>query len=336
MVSERRMRLTVFVGLCTFLLGACDGPAAPETVDVATESRGPPGPRPDHETVVRVDAESGEILAVLPTHPFPGLLVVAAGHIWTMNFGDGTLTHVDPSTDTASTLDVGEVAGIASDGQDLWVARDRNVVAKLDGPTGEEVAAFSLADRDLFRLGDAGFVGVGGGSLWLTVPGSVGHPEELWRIDPSDGDVLARIPIGGDANSPFAHGRYLWVVTKDDQALTRVDMRANAAVEFDVESFPWSLTAGGGALWIGHHVNPKVKRFDAVTLEETAELQFDTNPRGLAFGGGVIWVATEDGLYAVDPASSQVTRIVEFGPFPFDTGPIGVAFLDGSVWVSIE
>lgn len=112
-------------------------------------------------------------------------------------------------------------------------------------------------------------------------------------------------------------------------------MRTNEAVEVDVP-YPWSLIAGGGALWIGHHVSPRVMRFDVDSLEETVELDFDTNPRGLAFGGGRIWVATEDGLHAIDPASNEVTRIVEFGPFPADTGPIGAGFLDGSVWVSIE
>ncbi len=330
------MRLAVFAWSCTYVLVACDRSASPETANDAMESREAAGLRPDHATVVRVDAESGEILAVVRTGPAPFLLVVAAGHVWTQNFGDGTLTHVDPLTDTSSIVDVGEVVGIASDGKDLWVARDRNVVAKLDGSTGEEVAAFQPAKRELFGTRDGGFVGVGGGALWLTVPGSSGHPEELWRIDPGNGDVLARIPIGGDANPPFAHGRYVWVVTKDDQALTRVDMRTNEAVEVDVDSYPWSLTAGGGALWIGHHVSPRVKRFDANTLKESAELEFDTNPRGLAFGGGRIWVATEDGLHAIDPVSNEVTRVVEFGPFPADTGPIGVGFLDGSVWVSIE
>lgn len=33
-------------------------------------------------------------------------------------------SHVDPSAVTASTVDVGEVVGIASDGADLWVARE--------------------------------------------------------------------------------------------------------------------------------------------------------------------------------------------------------------------
>jgi hypothetical protein len=44
--------------------------------------------------------------------------------VWTLNFGDGTLTHVDPATDMATTIDVGVVVAIESDGEDLWVARD--------------------------------------------------------------------------------------------------------------------------------------------------------------------------------------------------------------------
>jgi hypothetical protein len=65
---------------------------------------------------------------------------------------------------------------------------------------------------------------------------------------------------------------------------------------------------------IGHQVSPKVVRFDPESLEFSTELSFDTNPRGLVFGGGRIWVATEDGLYAIDPATDEVARVTEFGP----------------------
>jgi streptogramin lyase len=329
-------RRSLFVPICVLLsVTACDGNSPADATPTPRPNDGG-SLVPDHATVVRIDADTGRIRSVLPSGEAPFLLIVASGHVWTQNFEDGTLTHVDPATDTAMTVDVGEVVGIATDGVAVWVARDENIVARLDGTTGEEELTLKLSDQRLFGLRDAGFIAAADGSVWLTVPPRAGRSEELWRIDPESGAVMARIVLGGDANPPFVHGPYLWLVTKADQSLTRVDMRTNEAVEIDVDAYPWSLVAGGGALWIGHHVSPKVVRFDPQSLEFSTKLSFDTNPRGLAFGGGRIWVATEDGLYAVDPQTEEVTRLVEFGAFPPDTGPIGVAFLDGDVWISIE
>jgi DNA-binding beta-propeller fold protein YncE len=290
-----------------------------------------------HATVVRVDAESGEILAVLPTGPDPLLLCVAARRVWTMNFGDGTLTRVDPATDAATTLDVGEAVAIACDGDDVWVARNGNELARLNGATGDEETVLRLGDEPLYALRHAGFVAIAGGSLWLTIPArDARFSEALWRIDPHSGSVLATIAIGSEPLVPFADGGYLWVVTTDDQALTRIDIDTNDAVAVDVDRYPWTLVAGDGSMWIGHHIVPKVVRFDPHTLVVFAEVPLEADPRGLAFGGGRLWVTTESALVTVDPATDAVERTIEFGPFPRDTGLTGVAYLDGAVWVSVE
>jgi len=292
---------------------------------------------PGRATVVRVDAESGEVLAVLPTGPDPLLLCVAAGHVWTMNFGDGTLTRVDPSIDAATTLDVGEAVAIACDGDDVWVARDGNVLARLNGATGAEETALQVAAEALFALRHAGLIGIAGGSLWLTVPApDARFSEELWRIDPQTGRVLATFAIGTEPTAPFADGDHLWVVTTDDQGLIRIDIRTNETVAVDVDRFPWSLVSGDGSMWIGHHVRPKIVRFDPHTLDVVAELPLEADPRGLAFGGSRLWVTTENTLLSVDPATNEVTRTIELGSFPPETGLTGVAYLDSTVWLSIE
>jgi streptogramin lyase len=224
-----------------------------------------------------------------------------------------------------------------TDGEDLWVARDGNVLARLDGATGAEVSALRVGDAPLFAPRDAGLLQIAGGSVWLTVPPpDARFTQELWRIDPDSGDVLARVPIGPDPLAPYADGDYLWIVTTGDQQVTRIDMDTLEAVPVDVARFPWSLVAGDGSMWIGHHVLPKVWRLDPHTLEVSAEVLLDADPRGLGFGGGLLWAATESALLTVDPASGDVTTVAEFGPFPRDTGLTDIAFLDGDVWVSVE
>jgi DNA-binding beta-propeller fold protein YncE len=332
--STKLWGVATMIGLCAG--GTCAGGVG-AVLEAGNHAIGDEDVVPGHATVIRVDPGTGEVIAVLPTGPDPLLLRVAAGHVWTLNFGDGTLTHVDPSTDTATTIEVGVVVAIESDGQDLWVARDGNVVARLDGASGEEEMSLRPSDEPLFALRDAGFIAVVGGSLWLTVPPpDARFTHQLWQIDPHSGDVLARVPLGPDPVPPFVAGEYLWVVTAGDQRLTRIDIDSLETVPVDVERFPWALAAGDGSMWIGHHVLSKVLRFDPDTLEVTADIALDADPRGLAFGGGRLWVATENALLSIDPASNAVTSIAEFGPFPTDTGLTSVAYLDGAVWVSIE
>jgi streptogramin lyase len=332
--STRRVGLAVAVGLLASGSGAGEVGASVEAVVHSAEDEVPVA---GHATVVQVDARSGDVLAVSPTGPDPLLLRIAAGQVWTLNFGDGTLTHVDPATASATTIDVGEVVAIESDGEDLWVARDSNVVARLDGSTGEEELALPLGDEPLFALREAGFIAVAGGSVWLTVPPpDARFTQELWRIDPRSGDVLAQVELGPEPLPPFAAGGYLWIVTAGDQQLTRIDIDGLEAVPVPVERFPWSLAAGDGSMWIGHHVLPKVLRFDPDTLQVTADIALEADPRGLAFGDGRLWVATENALLGIDPDTGEVTNLAEFGPFPADTGLASAAYLDGTVWVSIE
>jgi streptogramin lyase len=335
----------VAAALATFVAVACDpsdssqrqlAPSAipNESVAPAAESREPQAIVPGHGTVVRIDAASGRLLAVYSTGRLPFILAVAGGNVWTQNFDDASLTVVDPLRGASRTVELGDVAGIAADGPHLWVARDGNTVARLDGVGGGELASFDLGATSLFDPGHPGFLGVGGGSIWLVIPGASGDPERLLRIDPGTGAVLARFAIGGQANPPVADDNYVWVVTKTDHGLTRIDLETDDVVEVPVDPLPWAVIPDGDSVWVSHL--RKVVRIDARSLEPVAELFFESNPRGLAAGGGRIWVAAEDGVHAIDPIEERVVMSVALGSYADDTGPIGIAYVDGSVWVSIE
>jgi len=80
----------------------------------------------------------------------------------------------------------------------------------------------------------------------------------------------------------------------------------------------------------------EVWRIDPETAKPTAKIPLDGPPRGLATGGGLVWVTTETALVSIDPATNEVARMVPLTTQIMDQGPIGVAYLDGSVWVSVE
>jgi DNA-binding beta-propeller fold protein YncE len=293
----------------------------------------------DHDSVVRVDPASGRVQAVVRVGPDPLLMEVASGHVWTLNLGDGTLSRIDPATNRATTMSIGVVVGVTGDGDDLWVAVDGSTLVRIDGATGEERASIRLGAQPLFALRDAGFLAVGEGAIWLTVPqGSADASPMLWRIDPATGYVIAKIQLGPNPLSPLSDGRYLWIITMTPfrGQLRRVDMRSNRVTEVQVGNQPWGLAVGAGSLWVGHQSDREVWRLDRRTGETAAKIPISDAARGVGFGGGLVWVTSETGLMSIDPSTNEVIRTIDLIERAPDEGPIGVAFVAGSVWVSVE
>ncbi len=291
----------------------------------------------EHATVVRVDAETGAVEAVVPVGPDPLLLAVASGRIWTLNLGDGTLSRVEPSSNEARTVRRGVVVGIASDNRDLWLARDGNVVSRLDGATGQTENSFALGPKPLFALRDAGFLGIGPKTVWLTVPrvGEPSEPHSLWRLDPNTGTVIRRFPLGHDVLPPLVDDRYVWITALGERSVTRIDQRSGETAEVPAGPLPLALAAGAGSLWLGD-ASGEVWRIDPETLKVMAKIVVGGRLRGTSFGGGLVWVTTETGLLAIDPSTNQLSMSVALGNFERDTGPTDIGYLGGSVWVSVE
>ena len=291
----------------------------------------------EHATVVRLDPATGRIEALVPVGPDPLLLSVASGRIWTMNFGDGTLSVIDPSSNQGQTVRVGEVVGMTSDSRDVWVAHDDNMVSRLDGATGRKEASVVVGSNPLFEPRNAGFLAVGPDSVWLTVPqlGDPTAPHSLWSLNPETGNVLRRLPLGSDVLPPLIDGRYLWIIAMGEMTATRIDQRSGDATAVPAGPLPLALAAGAGSLWLGHE-SGEVRQVEPDTLKVTATIETHERLRGTSFGAGMLWVATETGLLAIDPDTDRVALSIRLGDFERDTGPTGIGYLAGSVWVSVE
>lgn len=296
--------------------------------------------RIDHDSVVRVDPATGHLQAVVRVGPDPLLMAVASGQVWTLNLGDGTLSRIDPANNRATTIRIGEAVGMTSDGEDLWVAADGNSLVRVDGATGKEEASLRLGDRPLFALRDAGFLALGEGAIWLTVPelGKERLPQTLWRIGRASGRVMTRIRIGPNPPPPLSDGRYLWVITMSrfTGELTRIDMRSNQVQEVTVGAQPWGLAAGAGSMWVGHQADREVWRLDPEAVRPTARIRIIDAARGVGFGDGRVWVTTETALLVIDPATNEVSRTIRLIERAPGEGPREVAYADGSIWISVE
>jgi hypothetical protein len=78
---------------------------------------------------------------------------------------------------------------------------------------------------------------------------------------------------------------------------------------------------------------PEVWRIDPDTTRVQAKIHLDAGTtRSIAFGGGRVWVSTESGVVAIDPATNKVVQTIELiEPIEpeREVGPTAIAYLDG-------
>jgi class 3 adenylate cyclase len=121
------------------------------------------------DQVVRANAASGRITARVDVGDGPGQLVVFPDVIWVANFGDRTLSRIDPKTNrvVGAAISLGkEIDAIAGTREDLWVASADDTLTRLDPASGAPVGTpLALENRHPFSLGSDGDV------LWI---GSIG------------------------------------------------------------------------------------------------------------------------------------------------------------------
>jgi hypothetical protein len=118
--------------------------------------------------------------------------------------------------------------------------------------------------------------------------------------------------------------------------VTRVALATNRAKQVEADTGPGAVATGTGSLWVAHYI-PVVWRIDPETTRVEAKIDLDTGTtRGIAFGGGRVWVSTESGVLALDPATNEVVQTIELLEPLRETGPTSIAYLDGDLWVSVE
>jgi outer membrane protein assembly factor BamB len=323
------VRTSLIAGILTaFLLLACQGEGSTAFVPASSSSLVP-------GRVVELSRDSGEIVRDLEVGPDPLLAVGAGDSVWTVNLDDSTVSRIDADTGEVTSPEAGEVVGIASDGSDVWVASDGDRLVRLDGSTGAVRESFSLADRALFEPRDAGFLVVGGGSVWMTLPSEpgTGGPQSLWRIDPSSGEILSTVGIGPDPLPPAVVGDELWMAT-GDMVFEAVDMRTERVRRVDLGPFPGPVTAGGGRIWAA--TGGAIHDLDPETGKERSSFEHRGEARGLAWVDGRLWIATGTGVEVLDPRTGTVERSTELAQPSDDEGPIVLVPLGDSVWVSVE
>jgi virginiamycin B lyase len=242
------------------------------------------------------------IAATIPVGHAPAGIAIDHSGVWLTCFYDGTLTRIDPATN--SVLNV--------------------VPLPSTGISGPETIA------------------TGEGSLWVTVlvfdeqfnaaPGSV------LRIDPATAAVQATIAVGKQPLGITIALGSAWVTNATDGSVMRIDAATNQVVaSVPLGGTPIGVAAAEGSIWIAS-TDGTVTRIDPATNQVMATIHTQTSAAYVAAGGGAIWVTNpgtapgfaNGSLTRIDPATNQVVANVALGADPEE-----VAFGGGSVWVGM-
>jgi DNA-binding beta-propeller fold protein YncE len=182
----------------------------------------------------------------------------------------------------------------------------------------------------------------GHGSVWVARQAS----GDVLRIDPTNGRIVARIPIGraqatdteGHLPSNLTVGENaVWALNSAEGTAYWIDATTNSvAGSVHLGSVPLALVQSAGSVWVADYREGTVARIDVATHQVLGK---PTNigwlPTAILPHQGSVWVlrcGTENRLFRIDPGTgTTVGKPIRLGPSP---GVITreVAIGAGSFW----
>ncbi|MHB8690715.1 MAG: ABC transporter substrate-binding protein [Solirubrobacteraceae bacterium] len=269
--------------------------AAAAVAVIASAAGGPSGTsRVPANSVAVIDASSGRLVGDVPVGARPSQLSFDQGRLWVANLGDGTVSEIDPGArQVLRTLAVGTAAQTTVAG----VAADSGALWTVDA--AGVIRRVDLRDDTVHSA-------------------SIGTP---WRLGAGASGPDAAVVAEGSA----------WIIA-GPSSVARLDLRSGRVTnDIAVGTYPVSLAAGYGSVWVTDNVDDTVSRIDASSGAVTQTIPVGRGASGIAAGGGGIWVAdtVDNTVLRIDPATGAVTDTIAVAG-----GPRGVAFGAGAVWVA--
>jgi DNA-binding SARP family transcriptional activator/streptogramin lyase len=286
------------------------------------------------DSVAVVDADEGTVVGEISLGGRPGSVAAGEGSVWVGNRDERTIVEINPaSRRVVRTIGLGFVpAELVFAAGSVWAADEyRGVVVRVDPTSGTVLARM--------RLGDGGHsccpisLAKSQGTVWAARFGA------LSRIDVATNRVVPLRRVGSDVLSVAAGEEAVWALTPTH--LLRIDARTGALANrigfghVGRSTDQYWLAAGGDAVWIGNKEGRTLWKLDPDEDRLVAIVPLGRIPRGIATGGGAVWVAGADAtLVRVDPEHGRVVRTLRLGVYPpFVWRPVAVAA--GRVWIAV-
>ena len=182
--------------------------------------------------------------------------------------------------------------------------------------------------------GDADWLAIGFGSVWVTVAKN----NEVVRVDPARNVVQARIAVDKEPCYGIGIGvDKVWVLNCQSKTLTRINPKTNAVdlrvpVKID-DGGEGSIAVDERYVWFASDDDGNAStlmRMDAKTGRPLKRIPVGKDSAVVKLGFGSVWVISsgEGNVYRVDPAMSKVTAMI-----PVAEGPRFSTVAAGSLWV---
>jgi YVTN family beta-propeller protein len=266
----------------------------------------------------------GRVVATIPVGAGPVDVLVSQDAVWVANAGQGTVSRVDPATNTVTqTIQVGRnpvrlAAGFGS----IWVANQtEQTISRIDARTGRLLATIPTPSLRPNQLA------VGAGSVWA-IAGYVLH-----RIHPATNKAVAvkadwELVDGGLA---VAGGR-VWlsgVAYSGPQPIVRVDPATNRKADTVPTGAEGGLAVGGGSVWQAGIATQTIYRLDPKSGRTLAQILIGVAAKHLTATDRSLWVGSDSGrVTRIDLATNKVT-----GTFQVSGRAPAVAVGLRSVWI---
>ncbi len=308
------------------------------------------------DSVAVLDPATNRVVDDVPVGRSPGPIVVGEGAVWVANVGEATVSRIDPrARRVVATIGVGvEPSSLAVADGSVWVAgAGEAVLLKID-TNDNRVRARMVVPESIGPLPEGydrgpSAVAARDDGVWLA------HGEEVSRIDPATGRVVATIAAGGNwSGAIVADDRAVWVVENDRlqvrrrlpgfvTGVARIDPATNAVTATipvgglrvpttsgTVE--PDALALGEGALWAAATPLDLVWRLEVESGERVRTIGAGPDPAGVAVGEGAVWVENHsDGVVVrIDPFSNRRVATI-----PIGGSTRGIAVGEGAVWLTV-
>lgn len=277
-----------------------------------------------------------EAIATIPVGNYAGAHVVFDdGMAWITNAGDGTLSHVDTSTNqVVETVKIGEIGGTygspwaaALGAGSLWVTDNAgHAILRLDPVTGEVLATMPL-DVEPFSLN------ANEDAVWV----SALDANQAIRIDPKTNAVVATIEVPSAANFAFTDGA-VWVTNLRLGKVTRIDPQTNTVTATIDTPGPGqegerteSIAAGPEGVYVLDKRAEMIHLIDPATNEVIQTKPTNAGAFVLALGEDGMWTVNCDTGSPLLLDAKTLDRIAELGPHP---DACGITLDEGSLWLT--
>jgi DNA-binding beta-propeller fold protein YncE len=294
-----------------------------------------------HSPVPAVEP-SLEPVTRIPVGPKPVSVAVTPGTAWVLNYGNATISRVNPATNRVqATFSVpfakeqGDLVFAMVAGGKLWVVHGtpgarETAISAIDPSSSHTLTTFGFGGDVIQEwLAKPGDVAVGAGAVWVALQGE----DQVKRFDVATGELLGTIPLP-QPTAVAIDGGTVWVATADGR-LRSIDTRTGAVAVRASTPMVTRIRVGQGGVWL-MTFDGKLLRLDPRTGRVVAQVPGAFQAADLAVGAEGVWVYDQHqgAVLRIDPDTNRIVRTIQVISRPLvEVHSHVLAVGDGAVWV---